>query len=263
MSLSPVTRTDLIGRLAIDQNTTEELGHIHQLFVDSKSHSIVAVSCKSGLLGRTMRGFKWTDISSIGTDSILINWQEKTAPEVTDKVSPMVGIELWTDSGNKVGSISNYCLDTETGRVTGYIFVRSGLQGIKEGSFLLPCEAVVSVGRKRIIAQENALNSADQFSTGLQGKLNQAVEFVKEDYAQSQADLTSFVASAQPAANKLQESAQQIATQAKETAGVVQGQLQTTVHKVAGQVQETAASVQTKVESTSPEEALAPQQQAH
>ncbi|MEN8443604.1 MAG: PRC-barrel domain-containing protein [Cyanobacteria bacterium J06555_13] len=263
MSLSLVTRTDLIGRLVIDQQTTEELGHIHQLFVDSKSHTVATISCKSGFLGRNMRSFKWVDISSIGTDSVLISGTDETALEMPDTVSPIVGAELWTDSGNKVGSISNYCLDTETGKVTAYVFVKSGLQGIKDGSFLLSCDAVISVGRKRVIAQENALKNAEQFSSGLQGKLSQAVEFVKEDYAQSQADLSAFVSSAQPAATKLQESAQQLATQAKETAGAVQGQIQTTVHQVAGQVQETAASVQTKVESASTEEMPVSEKQVH
>lgn len=260
MSLS-LTRTDLMGRLVINQQTVEELGRVHQLFVDSKTHIVVGISCKAGLLGRNIHECKWSQISSIGKDSVLINGTEETASGMTDTASPMVGAELWTDSGNKVGSISNYCLDTETGKVTEYIFVKSGLQGIKDGSFLLSCDAVISVGHKRMIAQEAALENAEKFAGGLQDKFSQAIEFVKEDYAQSQADLSAFASSAQPAATKLQESAQQLATQARGTAATAQCQLQATVHKVAGQVQETAATFQNKVESSPSEAALASDEQ--
>lgn len=261
MSLS-LTRTDLMGRLVINQQTVEEIGRVHQLFVDSKTHTVVGASCKAGLLGRNIHGFKWSQVSSIGDDSILIDGSPEATPAMPDTISPIVGLELWTDSGNKVGSISNYCLDTSTGQVTDYVFVASGLQGIKEGSFSFPHTAVMSVGQKRAIAKESALNSAEKFSGGLQDKLHQAVEFVKEDYAQSQAELTTFVTSAQPAVSKIQASAQQVASQAKETAETVQCQLQTTVHKVAEQVQETAASVQNKVEPPSSEVSLSGEKQA-
>lgn len=94
MSLSLITRSDLMGRLVIDQQSVEELGHVHQIFVDSKSHKIVGVSCKSGLLGRNMRDFKWADISSIGEDSVLINWNKEATSKRPDSVNSMVGLEL-------------------------------------------------------------------------------------------------------------------------------------------------------------------------
>lgn len=161
-----------------------------------------------------------------------------------------------------MSSISDYCLETKTGQVTDYVFVPSGLQGIQEGSYRLPYDAVISVGRKRVIAKEAQLKNAEQYSSCLQDKLTQAVEFVKEDYAQSQADLTAFVSSAQPAVSQIQSSAQQIANQAKETAADVQGHVKTTVNKVAEQVQEKAALVQDKVEAIPSEEASAVEEES-
>ncbi|MDJ0704919.1 MAG: PRC-barrel domain-containing protein [Leptolyngbyaceae cyanobacterium MO_188.B28] len=257
MTTPLIKRSDLLGRLVIDQQTTEELGHINQLFVDTQSRQVAGISCKSGLLGRTVHLFKWVDINSIGADSVLINWYADASLEPSDAMNTMVDHELWTDSGNKVGGINDYLLNPETGQVTDYLFVSSGWQGLKEGSYRLPSDAVISVGRKRVIVKDEAVQSAEQFSEGLQDKLTQAVEFIKEDYAKTQADMTSLVEGAQTTASKLQTSAQQVATQAKGTAADVQGHLQTVVHKAAEQVQETAASVQKKVESAPSEESSA------
>ena len=254
MTTPLIKRSDLLGRLVIDQRTTEELGHINQLFVDTQSHQVARVSCKSGLLGRTIHVFNWEDINSIGTDSVLINWNADASLELSDAMNSMVGHELWTDSGNKAGSINDYCLNPETGKVTDYLFVSSGWRGVKEGAYRLPGDAVISVGRRRVIVKVEAVESAEQFSAGLQDKFTQAVEFIKEDYAKTQADMTSLAEGAQTAASKLQESTQQVVGQAKEKAADVQGHLQTVVHSVAEQVQETAASVQKKVESSPPEE---------
>ncbi|MDJ0707964.1 MAG: PRC-barrel domain-containing protein [Leptolyngbyaceae cyanobacterium MO_188.B28] len=261
MTTSLIKRSNLLGRLVIDQQTTEELGHINQMFVDVKSHQVMGVSCKSGLLGRIAHVFRWADINSIGADSMLINWNADAPLELSDAMNTMVNHELWTDSGNKVGTINDYCLDSETGQVTDYLFVSSGWQGIKEGAYRLPSEAVINVGPKRIIVKDEAVQSAEQFSEGLQDKLTQAVEFIKEDYAKTQADMTSLVEGAQTTASKLQESAQQVAGQAKGTASNIQGQLQSVVHKAAEHVQETAASVQKKVEEASPDEASAPEKE--
>lgn len=257
MTTPIIKRSDLLGRLVIDQQSTEELGHIDQLFIDVQTQQIAIVKCKSGFLDRTAHTFGWADINSIGTDSVLINWNEKDFTEPSDAISPMIGLELWADSGNKVGIVKDYCLDSETGRIVDYLFASGGWRSIQEGLYCLPGAAVISVGRKRVIAKDEALQSAEPFSGGLQEKFSQVAKFLKEDYDKTQADMASLLEDAQSRASKLQDSAQHVTAQVKETATDVQGHLQTAVHKTAEKVQETAASVQKKVDAASPEEAPA------
>lgn len=262
MTTSLIKRSDLLGRLVIDQQSTEELGHIDQLFIDIQTHQIAIVKCTSGFLGRMAHTFDWADINNIGTDSVLINWNEENLIEPSAAVNPMIGLEIWADSGNKVGIIKDYCLDSETGKVIDYLFVSGGWRGIQEGLYRLPSSGVVSVGRKRVIAKDEVLQSAEQFSSGLQEKFSQAAEFLKEDYAKTQADMASLLEGAQTSASKLQDSAQHVTAQVKETATDVQEHLQTAVHKAAEKVQETAASVQQKVDAAPSEDAPASDQKS-
>lgn len=254
MTTPLIKRSDLLGRLVIDQQSTEELGHIDQLFIDTQTHQVVVVKCTSGFLSRTAHTFSWANVNNIGTDSVLIDWNEDGLIEPSDAINPIIGLELWADSGNKVGIVRDYCLDIETGEVTDYLFISGGWRGIQEGSYRLPSSAVISAGRKRVIAKDEVLKSAEQFSGGLQEKFSHAAEFLKEDYAKTQADMTSLLEGAQTTASQLQDSAKHVTAQTREAATDVQEHLQTAVHKAAEKVQETAASVQKKVEATSPEE---------
>lgn len=160
MTIPLIKYSDLLNRLVIDQQTTRELGHIHQLFVDAQSHQVMGVSCKSELLGRPERVFEWADIKSIGADSVFIHWNAGRPLELSKGMHLIVGHELWTDSGDKVGDVNDYCVNPETGEVTHYLVVANGWENVKEGSYPLPSDAIISVESKRFIIKDEAVQSA-------------------------------------------------------------------------------------------------------
>lgn len=266
-----VQQSKLIGRLILNRYTAEEMGRVNQFWLDTSNHRVVAMSCKSGFLGRNIQFFRWEQIEAIGKDSILLSILTEPLIAKPDSTDLVVGHELWTDAGNKAGSITDYCLDPKTGVVVAYLFVSNGWQGLTDGTYLLLPQAVMSLGAKRLIAQAEQVQNAEQFSAGLSDKMAQAAEFLKEDYAQTRRDIAAVVESSQTTASQLQETTQQVAGQTQikltEVGGKVQqttqqiaaqaqtkltdvtGQLQDTAQTMAAQVKQKAATIQTQLET--------------
>lgn len=262
-------QSQLLGRLVLNRETTEEMGRVHQFWLDSSQHCVVAFTAKSGLLGRHVQWFKWEQVTAIGEDSLLLVpiAESLTQPPVSSDL--VVGHELWTDAGNKVGTVKDYFLDTITGAVVAYLFISNGWQGITDGMYLLSPKAIVSIGVKRVIAQAQAIQTAEQYSGGLSEKWNQTIEFLREDYAQTKRDVQIMVAGSQAVTAQLQEETQQVASttqtklvelteqlqgqelvaQTQTKMGTVVEQLQDTAHAMATQMQETAATLQTRLEA--------------
>lgn len=235
-----IQQSKLIGRLILNRDNAEEMGRVNQFWLDISKHRVAAMSCKSGFLGRNVQFFRWEQIEAIGKDSILLSILTEPLTVKPDSADLVVGHELWTDAGNKAGSITDYCLDPQTGVVVAYLFVSNGWQGITDGTYLLLPQAVISLGAKRLIAQAEQVQNAEQFSGGLSEKMAQAAEFLKEDYAQTRRDMAAVVEGSQTTASQLQVTTQQAV-----------GQTQTKLTEVGGKVQETtqqvAAQAQTKL----------------
>ncbi len=238
-----IQQSTLIGRLILNRDTAEELGHVSQIWLDTIEHRVVLIACKSGLLGRNVQFFKWEQIEAIGEDSILLSSPTETIKIEPDSGDLFIGHELFTDDGNKAGTVSDYCFDPETGIVVAYLFISNGWQGMTDGTYVLMPQDIVSLGAKRLIAKAQQVKNAEQFSGGLRGKIAQATEFLKESYAQTRRDMADVVEGGQSIASQIQEKTHQVAEQT-----------QTKLAAVAGQVQEKAATIQTKLETNPKEE---------
>jgi uncharacterized protein YrrD len=104
------------------------------LWLNPQSHQVIGFTCKSGFLGGLKQVFRWEQITTIGTDSIIVN----NTPEVIEPETPiqkisLIGHEVWTDAGNKVGKIVDYLFNPQTGAIVNYLFVSSGWRGILDG----------------------------------------------------------------------------------------------------------------------------------
>ena len=185
MSKQPevLKQTELLNRLVLDRHTAEEIGRVVQLFLDPPAHRVVGLTCKSGFLGSKKQSFTWAQIQTIGIDSILIDFTpEETLAEKKASWDVLIGHEIWTDAGNKVGKLVDYLLQPQTGYVINYLFSANGWRGMMDGLYLLPPAAISSVGSKRIIALEALLQNSERYAEGLNQKISQVAELIKEDY---------------------------------------------------------------------------------
>ena len=200
---SIIRQSDLIGRLVLNQGTAEEMGRIDQLWLDPQAHQIIGFSCKSGILSTKKHHFTWSQIETIGVDSVMVSRLEGLETARPESAIPGVGQEVWADSGIRIGTMIDYQLHPETGEVIEYLFFLSGWRSITEGTYRLPRQAVISMNSKRMIVMEKAAQNAELFSRGLTQDIAQITEFIKEDYAQTQQDLQTLMQNTQSIAEHL------------------------------------------------------------
>ncbi|NES18633.1 MAG: photosystem reaction center subunit H [Symploca sp. SIO3E6] len=185
MSKQPevLKQTELLNRLVLDRHTAEEVGRVVNLLLDPPAHRVVGLTCKSGFLGSKKRFFTWAQIETIGIDSIMIDVSpEDTLTDKQESWDVLIGHEVWTDAGNKVGKLTDYLLNPKTGDVINYLFSSNGWRGMVDGLYLLPPTAISSMGRKRIIALEALIQNSECYTEGLNQKFGQVAELLKEDY---------------------------------------------------------------------------------
>ena len=213
--------SQLINRRIIDRGTAEEVGKLDELWLNPQSHHVVGFSSKSGgvlRLGVKRHSFTWEQIYSIGADSILVNINaEVEEPEKSPEIShPIIGHEVLTDSGNTAGELRDYIIATQTGAVVGYLYKSSGWRGAVEGTYLLSPDDIASIGSKRIIAIDTAIQDPQPYTDGMNQKLNKVGELLKDDYTKTMADLRGLMKGAQNISEQAKSKAQEVAGQARE-----------------------------------------------
>ena len=225
VSAKMIERSKLLNQLVLNAETTEEVGKVSQTVLDAEGREVMGIVCQTGFLGRQKQIFAWSEIVSIGRDGILVKVKDmptENAPELKDS---LIGSELWTDPGNRVGKITDYLIELETGKIPFYLFVSSGWQGVRDGVYQLPTTAIYSLGSKRIIAEREAVINAEQYSEGIGQKLDHAAELIKEDYAKTQADWQKVIKGTQTLANQTQKTLDVVGDRVKATVERVQEQL--------------------------------------
>lgn len=180
--------TQILGRPMLDRQTVEELGRMDKVVVDAQAQMVTGLVCKSGLLGNTKTTYLWSQIEAIGNDSILVRVAGEAEATSADNAVVPIGFEMLTDSGNKVGEITDLLFNPDSGSVVGYLYSPSGWKGLMEGTYLLNPIAISSLGDRRMIVLEQAVANPQQYAPGLGNKLNQATEFFQADYERTKQD---------------------------------------------------------------------------
>lgn len=254
LQAKPIRQSQLLNRLVLERQTTEEIGHVDQLLLDYQAHRVVALRCKSGLLGAKKRYFAWGQVESIGTDSILVNTSKnnKTQQE-TESWDSLIGHEVWTDAGNKIGKLVDYLLKPKSGTVVNYLFSDLGWHGVMDGMYLLPPVAISSIGRKRIIVLDAVAQNSKQYGEGLNKKISQATDLIKEDYQKTVQDFQDVKRKAQHIPEQLKDKAQSVTEQFKDKAKATTEQLKDKAQSVTKQLKDraktTTAQLQDKAKS--------------
>lgn len=213
-----IKRSDFLNRRAIDRKNVEELGRVDQLLIDPQSHYAIGFTCKSGFLGNKKHWFTWSQVETVG-ENILVN----VNPEIPESQKPesaiaMIGSEVLTDRGNKVGEVIDYLFDVKTGNVVSYLFKSSGWRGVLNGIYLLAPAVISSIGSKGVIVGEAAIAEPQQYADGLNQKVGQARDVLKKDLDDTLKHVEGVKGAAQNFAEKFQDQAQLVREKAQDQA---------------------------------------------
>jgi uncharacterized protein YrrD len=160
-------KSTLIHRLALNLDTAEEFGPIAELWVNGRTHQVLGLSCGGGgLLGRQGQRFLWSQVSSLGRDGVVL--KAGAHPEEVDRhlqdCLPLGVVELWSDHGDRVGQLIDYRFDRVSGTIVDYLFTPTDASDLPPGVYAIAPIAVISTGRRRMMAEAEALRSAVQVS---------------------------------------------------------------------------------------------------
>lgn len=262
-----VKHSEVLNRLVLDRETVEEVGRVSRFLLDSQAQRVVGFTCKSGLLGNQKKTFAWKEIEAIGADSLIVKHKDDHTSAITESINPVLGSEVWTNNGNKVGKIIDLLFHKETGEVVNYMFSPNGWQGLIEGTYLLAPIMISSVGDKRVIVLEKAVDNPQKYHEGLGEKFTQATGFVQEDYERTKKDLEGVKPGLQKAVDQVNfsekisqatEFIQEDYQRTKQELENVKSGFQKAIEKVKGKekpqtdiVEENISSTETKIQAES------------
>ncbi|MBD1870143.1 PRC-barrel domain-containing protein [Cyanobacteria bacterium FACHB-471] len=214
-----IKQSELLNQLVLDRNSLEELGRVEVLWMHPPKHQVLGFVCKSGFLGAKKTAFKLAQLSTLGTNGVLTQGQpEETDADKVRKLESVIGHEIWSDAGNKIGRITDYLFNLKTGAITQYLFISSGWGGIAGDVYQLPPTQILSVGSKRVLVSETTAHKCALYREGIKQRLTKAGDVLKEDYVQATQEWRSLTQRAQSATGGAKERLQTLAEQAKERA---------------------------------------------
>lgn len=248
-----IKRSEIINRLVIDNNTTEEIGHVDDIWLDTTTHKIVGFTCKANLLSWKKHAFTWEQIESIG-DSIMVNFNpDIKSPNKPNQLIPLIGHEVYTNSGNQAGKITDYVINTTTGEIVNYLYISKGWRGVLDNIYQFTPKSISKIGSKRVLVPDTIVEEPQIYTEGLQHKLHQAAETIREDYAKNKIDLEGLRRGARGIAEQVKDKAKEVTEKAKEGAHNITEQMRDKAKEAVEKAKEDAHLMADKVTETAKE----------
>lgn len=164
-STRTVRMGQVAGRLLLDLQTAEEIGHVGEILVDSQQHQVVGFTCRTGMMRRERPRFGWDQVSSVGKDGLILKGEEPMAEDFTEAL-PVSRLEVWSDAGERIGWLADFEFDSSSGAIQRYLFSPEGWRGLEPGLYAIAPAKVVSAGRRRMMVRAEAVNAPQLVEAG-------------------------------------------------------------------------------------------------
>jgi uncharacterized protein YrrD len=170
-----VRHRDLLNLLVIDRATTDELGRVEVIWMHPPAHRVLGFICKTGPLGGPKLAFNLKQIHQLGSKSIVANGAAVgTNTSEVKLLESLIGLEVWSDQGTKIGKIIDCLFDLKSGVITQYLFRSDGWRGVTGGVYELPTGSIQRFGKKRVFVSGTVTRQPKIYQAGLEEKLAKA-----------------------------------------------------------------------------------------
>lgn len=239
-----IRQSDLLNQLVLDRATMEELGRVEVMWMYPPAHRVLGFVCKGGAFGAKKTAFKLAQISTLGSNGVLTqNQPEETDAAKVRQLETLLHCEVWSDTGNKIGKITDYLFNLKTGAISHYLLASSGWAGIAGDLYQLSPTNILSIGRKRVLVTEAAGQALEVYHSGIKQVLTKATSVLKEDYSHATEELRSLSKQAQAATEQAKGRFQSLTEQLKERARSLSQHAQETIQNINEQLQEDAQTI--------------------
>jgi uncharacterized protein YrrD/polyhydroxyalkanoate synthesis regulator phasin len=184
-------QSELVGRRVLLRDTLQELGQVELVWMHPPVHRVFGFICASGFFGAKKSAFNLPQIHALGEDGLVVNSNPvQTDARKVRQIESLLGYELWSDAGDKVGHVIDYVFDTETGAIQFYLLTSHPLGALTDGIYQLPPRQMLSYGDRRIRIRDRAVQSLQLYQPGLKQKLAHVGESVLEEAGEEWRSLT-------------------------------------------------------------------------
>jgi uncharacterized protein YrrD len=203
--------SELLHRLVLDRVTLEEFGRVEVVWMDPGSDRVMGVVSKSSRFTKKRFAFKLSQLLTTGAEGVVVN----SLPVETDTdhvgvLETLIGHELWSEAGDRLGHITDCLFHLETGEITHYLFRSQGWHGFIDSVYKLPTRGIVQMGKKRVLIAQQAIPFITTYQEGLEQKVVQVAE-----------DLQSLTETAQTTTQRVGKQVKAIAQQATQKAKAI------------------------------------------
>jgi len=181
MSEEFIRQSQLIDKVVLDRATMDECGRIEVMWCYPKVHRVLGFICKSGSFDRTKMAFNLDQLDKIGENGVLVMSDPvETDRDRVQQLESLIGCEVWTDEGKRVGRINDYVFQLKSGNIRHYLLASSGLQGLTGKLYSLYPSQILGYGRGRVMVSGGIVPGLELYQVGMDQKLEQKFSGLEE-----------------------------------------------------------------------------------
>ncbi len=181
MSEEFVRQSQLLDQIVLDRATMDEWGRLEVMWCYPKVHRVLGFICKSGSFDRTKKAFNLDQLDKIGENGVLVNSEPvETDRDRVRQLETLIGCEVWTDEGKRVGRINDYVFQLGSGNIRYYLLASSGLQGLTGTLYSLYPNQILGYGRGRVMVSGGIVPGLELYQVGLDQKLEKTFTGLEE-----------------------------------------------------------------------------------
>jgi uncharacterized protein YrrD len=218
MTSEAVRYSDLINQIVLQRRTMAELGRVEVLWEYPQAHRVFGFICKSGPFDRVKTAFNLDQLDTIGDNGIFVNSDPvETDADRVKQIESLIGSEVWTDMGNRLGRINDHLFDIKTGAIKLYLFSPGGLKRLAGPVYALYPTQVLGWGNRRVVVSAGIADQLEVYEPGVQDRISRFAEVFNAESTQvGQGLLERAKAKAKRASSKAQILAEQARDRAQE-----------------------------------------------
>ena len=174
----------VIGKDVLSLASGRRIHSVKDILIGNENDQVVALLVDEGGLLGTSTVVPFEAITSIGSDAVVIGQDEAVVPASSDpdvkaileRTDKLVGKSVYTEDGQKMGSLADLYFDDTSGRITGFEVSGGMLGDLARGPSYLATDELLTAGNDVVFITRSAGESLEGQVGGLQGKLTEAGE---------------------------------------------------------------------------------------
>lgn len=175
-----IRQSTLLHQPVANRGATRTFGTVESVWMHPPAHRVLGFICAADSVGEKKWAFNLAQVENFEEMEIVV----KSPPAETNAgqvrfLETLLGRELWSDAGNRLGVLSDYIFQRDNGCIHEYLFRPDGLRGWTGGLMRLPSECIVRFGRTRVWIAAHEVSTLLPDEAGLEYKIAQAMQDVR------------------------------------------------------------------------------------